>query len=228
MWEDMGLHIPSMQQPHHSQGSALPAHEGAPQHRDDTPGDEHSPAETRVEMWDTAPASAGISLRRVPCCSSSCAVTHNAWSEAWLPPHGMCPHYTATRADSVATGATLSTPGVTLTPRLRCCSIMRSPAPGGQGAQNGVGGGHLPKLPQAQRWGHSAQRVPKGHPSLSTKSLWPPASPTQTLGLWGPSSMGPPSLPVTPAGTSLAHGTSPDKMSTSLKPQHIPDVWTHP
>lgn len=37
---------PSVQQPHHGQGSALPAHEGAPQHREDAPGDESGPAGT--------------------------------------------------------------------------------------------------------------------------------------------------------------------------------------
>lgn len=89
-WEDMWLHIPSTQQPHHSQGSTLPAHKGAPQHREDTPGDQHSPAETRGGRWDTVPASA-VGLCGVPCCSSPCTMTHNAWSEAWLPPAGMSP-----------------------------------------------------------------------------------------------------------------------------------------
>lgn len=51
--QDVWVHGPSVQQPQHGQGSALPADEGAAEDGEDTPGDESSPAGTRAGgRWD--------------------------------------------------------------------------------------------------------------------------------------------------------------------------------
>lgn len=75
-WGHGGLCGPSVQQPQHGQGSALPADEGTAEHGENTPGDESSPAATRAEA-------AGVELTSVtgqPCTPAPLAVELSAGS----------------------------------------------------------------------------------------------------------------------------------------------------